>query len=142
MVLTKYYGMAAWQEFLRPQQPQDADSNHASTFPLDDSMFSATGGLSTPRRETPLWRVYRYGKSHKEGQISRFRCMVAYSIYDASAHALDLWLHGRHIILASMLGIYLRLLNDTFIHSLSAIFDPCAYPWDLYVRVARVSHVQ
>ena len=33
---------AAWQEFLRPQQPQDADGNPASTFPLDDSVFSAT----------------------------------------------------------------------------------------------------
>ena len=33
---------AAWQEFLRPQQPQDADDNPASTFPLDDSVFSAT----------------------------------------------------------------------------------------------------
>jgi len=33
---------AAWQEFLRPQQPQDADGNPGSTFPLDDSVFSAT----------------------------------------------------------------------------------------------------
>ena len=37
---------AAWQEFLRPQQPQDADGNPASTFPLDDSVFSATASRS------------------------------------------------------------------------------------------------
>jgi hypothetical protein len=36
---------AAWQEFLRPQQPQDADDNPAATFPLDDSVFSATEAL-------------------------------------------------------------------------------------------------
>ena len=32
---------AAWQEFLRPQQPQ-VTGNPASTLPLDDSVFSAT----------------------------------------------------------------------------------------------------
>ena len=36
---------AAWQERLLPQQPQHADGNPASTFPVDDSVFSATDGL-------------------------------------------------------------------------------------------------
>ena len=36
---------AAWQEFLRPQQPQNADGNLASTFALDDSVFSAAEAL-------------------------------------------------------------------------------------------------
>ena len=33
---------SAREELLQPQQPQDADGNPASTFPLDNSVFSAT----------------------------------------------------------------------------------------------------
>ena len=43
---------AAWQEFLRPQQPKEAVDNPASTFPLDDSVFSATEALRTHVKES------------------------------------------------------------------------------------------
>ena len=36
---------AAWQELLRPQHPLDANGKPAHTFPLGDSVFSATGAL-------------------------------------------------------------------------------------------------
>ena len=66
---------AAWQEFLRPQQPQDADDNPASTFPLDDSVFSATEVLKdlTERRLDT-------GKLINAGPTSGYRCMVAPSL--------------------------------------------------------------
>jgi hypothetical protein len=64
---------AAWQEFLRPQQPRDADGNPASTFPLDDSVFSATEVLrALAERRSPgvcidTGQLIKQGKSRVIG---------------------------------------------------------------------------
>ena len=59
---------AAWQEFLQPQQPQDADGNPASTFPLDDSVFSATEVLKALAERSSPGVCIDTGKLIKKGE--------------------------------------------------------------------------
>ena len=67
---------AAWQELLRPQQHQDADGNPASTFPLDDSVFSATEVLRTLAERRSPGVCIDTGKLLTQDK-SRVMCMVA-----------------------------------------------------------------